>query len=276
MTNIDRGKATQVLHEWQTQALRSPAVNAKLQGDDATFSAGTVTVRLGNRTQISGDMAVVSRTARVVDKAGRSDEMSFQVATKIKEVKRDIEAGLLANQARVTGTTTVAPQLAAVLSWIKTNVSHTGTNPTGDGSNARVDGTTRPFTEPFLKTVLQSIYSNSSEEPDVLMVPPAQKVVASAFPGNAQKTTEVTNKKLVTAIDIYVGDFSTVTIIPNRWMRARDALVLRYDLWALCWLTPMKTEELAKTGDADKRQVICEYTLEARNEVGNGGIFDLT
>jgi Family of unknown function (DUF5309) len=34
--------------------------------------------------------------------------------------------------------------------------------------------------------------------------------------------------------------------------------------------------ELAKTGDAEKRMLICELTLESRNEAGSGGIFDLT
>ena len=279
MTNIEKGKATATLHEWQTMSLRPAAVNAKLQGDDAAFTAGRTSVRLGNRTQISGDTAIVSGTMQSVNTAGRTDEMALQVSVRLKEVKRDIETSLLANQAKVVGTTTVAPQAAGVPAWLVTNVSKdaTGTNPVGDGSNARTDGSsTRAFTEAMLKTVLQGIFSNSSDEPNVLMVGPTQKVVASAFPGNAQKTTEVTNRKLVTAIDIYSGDFSTIEIIPNRFQRARDAFVLRWDLWALCWLRPMRTEELAKTGDAIKRQIVGEWTMEARNEAGNGGIFDLT
>jgi hypothetical protein len=33
---------------------------------------------------------------------------------------------------------------------------------------------------------------------------------------------------------------------------------------------------LAKTGDAEKRMLVGEWTLRANNEAGNGGIFDLT
>jgi len=278
VSNIERGKCTQVLHEWQTQDLRPAGANAKIQGDDAIYSPGTVTTRLGNRTQISGEAVVVSGTARVVDKAGRADELAFQISTKLKEVKRDIEYALLRNQAKVTGNTTTASQAASILSWLKTNTNFnaTGANPVGDGSNARTDaGTTRAFTEAMLQDVLAKIFTNSSEQPNVLMVPPALKTVASAFAGNAVKNIDVTERKLTTAIDVYSGDFSTVEIIPNRFMRARDALVLRWDLWALCWLRPMKTEELAKTGDADRKQIVGEWTLEARNEAGSGGIFDL-
>lgn len=278
MTNIDRGKATQVLHEWQTHDLRPAAANAKIQGDEAIFNPGTVTTRLGNRTQISAETAIVSGTARVVDKAGRKDELAYNITTKMKELKRDLEYSMLRNQAKVTGNTTTASQSAGVPAWIKTNVSMDagGTNPVGDGSNARGDSaSTRALTEAMLKTVLAGIYTNSSEEPNVLMVSPSNKTVASTFAGNAQKTLEVANKRLVTSIDYYVGDFSTVEIIPNRFQRTRDAFVLRWDLWALCWLRPIKTEDLAKTGDADKKQIIGEWTLEARNEAGSGAIYDL-
>jgi hypothetical protein len=279
MSNIARGKCSATFHEWQTHSLAAAAANAQFQGDDLTATdAGTVTVRLGNRTQIVRKSVTVDETARVVDKAGRQDELAFQVATKMKELKRDIEFVLLQNTARVTGGSGTAPKLASVLSWLITNISKAagdGSNPTGDGSDARTDGTQRAFTEDMLQSVLQSIFENASDEPDVLMVPPAQKIIASGFMGNAQKTLEVANKKLVTAIDIYVGDFSGVTIVPNRFMRTRDALVLRHDLWKLCWLRPIKTVELAKTGDAEKRMIIGELTLEACNEKGSAGIFDI-
>jgi hypothetical protein len=35
-------------------------------------------------------------------------------------------------------------------------------------------------------------------------------------------------------------------------------------------------EDLAKTGDSMRKQIICEYTLESRNEKASGGVFDLT
>ena len=33
---------------------------------------------------------------------------------------------------------------------------------------------------------------------------------------------------------------------------------------------------LAKTGDSDRRQLLSEYALEARNEKASGGVFDNT
>ena len=40
--------------------------------------------------------------------------------------------------------------------------------------------------------------------------------------------------------------------------------------------SPFQTVELAKTGDADKRMLIVEYTLEARQEKASGIVRDLT
>jgi len=53
-------------------------------------------------------------------------------------------------------------------------------------------------------------------------------------------------------------------------------LLLNWSLWSVDWLRPIRQFELAKTGDAEKRMLVGEWTLRANNEAGNGGIFDLT
>jgi len=35
------------------------------------------------------------------------------------------------------------------------------------------------------------------------------------------------------------------------------------------------TNELARTGDAEKTQIIAELTLQVSNEAAHGGVFDL-
>jgi hypothetical protein len=58
-------------------------------------------------------------------------------------------------------------------------------------------------------------------------------------------------------------------------MRDRDALVLDPEFAAVAYLRPFQTNELAKTGDSDKTQILAELTLEVRNEAAHGGVFDL-
>src|SRR4051812_2567223 len=90
-TGIDKGKASAVNHEWQTQALAAAASNAQLEGDDAAADTTTPTVRKGNICQISRKTAFVTGTQQAVDHAGRDDEMAYQEMLKGLELKRDIE-----------------------------------------------------------------------------------------------------------------------------------------------------------------------------------------
>jgi hypothetical protein len=278
LSNIGRETCDAVLTEWQTDSLAAADVaNAQFQGDDiATFSAASVTARLGNRTQIMRKTVIISGTVDRVNKAGRNTELALQLTKRGKELKIDTESILLNNQAKVTGAVTTAPTMAGVPAWIKTNTNHVGTNPVGDGSNIRVDGTQRAFTEVMLKDVLKQIWTNSSEEPDVLMCGGSNKSVASSFTGGAQKTVDVATKKLTATVDIYVGDFHTINIISNRWQRPRDAFLLNWNYWAVAWLRPTSQVPLAKTGDAEKRMLIQECTLISKNEAASGGIYDLT
>lgn len=279
LTMATKTKASATYHEWQTDALAAAsATNAVLEGDDATTDAAAPTTRLGNYCQISDKVARVTGTQRAVNSAGRSDEMTYQIVKRGKELKRDMESSLLANNARVAGTDTAARELAGVPAWLETNTSagSGGADPSPIGSTARTDsGTPRAFTEDLLKTVLASCWDNGGE-PNKLMVGSFNKMVASGFTGGATRMDKSEDKRLVAAIDVYVGDFGELQIIPNRFQRARDALVLQSDMWAVAYLRNMKTVDLAKTGDSDRKQIICEYTLVAKNEAASGGVFDLT
>lgn len=76
--------------EWQTDALLAAATNRNVEGDDPAANTGTSvpTSRLGMYCQISAKYAVISDTQQAVDKAGRSNEMSYQIAKRLGELKR--------------------------------------------------------------------------------------------------------------------------------------------------------------------------------------------
>lgn len=279
---IKKVGATAVNHEWQTQALAAASTaNAVLEGDDATTDAATPTVRLGNICQISDKVARVTGTQQEVDKAGRDNEMDYQVLLKGLELKRDMEAIFLTNQAKSTGDDTTARKLASVLSWIKTNTNKddvgAGADPSAaDGTGTRTDGTQRAFTEALLKGVLNEIWV-SGGNPDTIMLGGFNKQVMSGFVGRGTPTEDTKSKKIIAAVDVYESDFGTLKIVPNRNNpRVRDALILQMDMWAMASLRNMKRVDLAKTGDSERKQLICEYSLESRNEKASGGVFDLT
>jgi hypothetical protein len=275
-------KTAATLHEWQTQALDAVnSINSVLEGDDATTDTLVATARLGNYHQISDKVARVSGTQRAVEHAGRDDELDYQVMLKGKELKRDLETIALRNQGRNAGAAGTPRAVGAVLSYIYTNTSKgtNGSDPasTGLGVSTRTDGSVRAFTEAQLKTVLQSQWTNGGE-PDTIMAGAFNKQQFSTFTGRSTPMEQASSRRIVAAVDAYESDFGKVSVVANRFQRVTDVLSMQMDMWAIGTLPGrnMISIPLAKTGDSDRKQLLSEWTVEARAPKAHGGIFDLT
>lgn len=281
-TACAKAKATNTLHEWQTDALRSSGDNAHIEGDDTIAEARSATVRLNNRTQIFKNSVVIPGTDQGLNKAGRAREMAYQVLKIAKEQKLDIEKAMFANQAKVAGDSTTARRMAGVPAWLTTNTNFqsgsSGADPTGDGSNARTDdGTPTAFSQTKFDAVMQSIWF-SGGKPDSVYLSAFQMNLALGFTGNNNQRSNITAEaeKVIKHMALYVTPWGTVEFKPTRENRARDVFIMQDDMWAVGVLRSTKNEELAKTGDNEKRQVVTELTLVCRNEKSSGGIYDNT
>lgn len=280
MSSIGKTKATAVYHEWQTDSLAAATTaNAAIEGADATSATLSPTVRLGNYTQIIQKTVQVSGTLDTVNKAGRKSEKAYQLAKASAELKRDLETILCANQGRSAGTSTIARNLGSILSWIKTNSDKAsdGSDPATIGVSTRTDGTVRTFTEALLKTVVSEVFV-SGGSPKILMVGAAGKQKVSSFAGIAAQRYMApgnTPTTIIGAADVYMSDFGTMSVVPNRFMRTRDALILDPEYAALAYLRPFQTNDLAKTGDSENTQLLAEVTLEIKNEAAHGIVADL-
>ena len=284
ISNVSRENVKNTYFEWQTDALdAASSSNAALEGDDiSSFSAVTPTARVGNYTQISRKDVIISGTLESVDKAGRRSELTYQLAKMGAALKRDMESSLLANQAAVAGNTTTARRTAGLPAWLTSNTDFGtgGADPTvgSTPTAARTDGTQRAFTETLLKNVIAEVWT-SGGTPKMLMVGAFNKQAASAFSGIATKFRDVPagqQAQIIGAADVYVSDFGTVNIVPNRFQRARDAFVIDPEYASLAILRPIQQMELAKTGDAEKRLMLVEYGLKVSNQAAHGIVADLT
>ncbi|WP_371763377.1 DUF5309 domain-containing protein [Massilia sp.] len=274
MSMIGKGKATSTKHEWQTQALATPSNNVAAEGDDATNAVTTPTVRLNNYTQISTKTVGVSGTQESTVSAGRKSEIGYQMMLKSLELRNDMEVGLTQNNVAVTGS---SRQSRGLIGWQGDNVD-SGADyvaPNYVTNVAQTNGTQAAFTEARLKNVLQKCYT-AGGNPSVIMLPPLAKQTFSTFTGNSnQRTDKSEDKKVTAATDIYVSDFGELKAVPNRRMSTRDVSILQPDMWAVAYLRPFFTQDLAKTGDSTRKQIIVEYTLEARNPAASGAVTDI-
>ena len=286
MSSVGKTKANAVYHEWQTDSLAAVnAGNAAVEGDDATSATLAPTTRRGNRTQISQKTIQISGTLEQVDKAGRKSEKAYQLSKASAELKRDMETILLSNQAAAAGDASTARKLGGLQTWLNTNYEGTGTAGTGDGTTARVVGTDGAFTETMLKSAVKKAYE-AGGNPSVLMVSPTQKQVVSAFAGIAEQRYMAPSSgqsTIVGAADVYLSDFGALSVVPNRFIpqdpapdTGDTAFVLDPEYASIAYLRPFATNELAKTGDSEKTQLLVEYTLEVKNEAAHAIIADLS
>jgi hypothetical protein len=155
---------------------------------------------------------------------------------------------------------------------------------TNDGTNTRTEGATAAaFTEQKLKDCVKSVFENGGT-PTLLVVPPTQKQVVSTFAGIAAQRYEAPKNAATTivgAADVYLSDFGTLSVVPDRFMTpdtspaAEQALVLDPTMASVATLRPFESNLLAKSGDSEKHQMLVEYTLQVSNEKAHGIVADL-
>jgi len=279
LSAIPRTTAKSTKHEWQLDSLATPATNAVIEGDEATVDAMSATTRAFNYCQISDKVIAVSGTQAAVDAAGRADEMAYQIAKKSKELKKDMEFDLIEPNVQAVGSATAARELGSIPTWLKTNgdAGTSGTLSTGSGTDLPGSGTDRDLTEAILKTVIKEVYSSGGDM-DMLVCPPSVKQTISGFNANTTRFGPADKKTEFAAIDVYSSDFGDLKIVPNRVMAttdAKDVFIIQRDMLATAYLRDFMIQDLSKTGDSDKKQLLCEYTLEVRNEAAHGIILDI-
>ena len=279
LSKCGKTTARNTLTEWQTDSLRASAANAHIEGDATTAEARTATTRLGNYTQIFKNAVVVPDTDEGLNKAGRAKEIAYQTLKIAKEQKLDIEKALFDNNARAAGSSTAARELAGAPVWLTTNTvaGSGGADATGDGSDARTDGTQAAFSQANFDTVMQSIWV-AGGKPDTVYLSAFQMNVALGFTGNNNQRSAVQagDEKVIKSLAVYVTPWGSIEFAPSRENRSRDVFIMQDNMWEVATLRGTKNVALAKTGDNTTRQVVTELTLCAKNEAANGMIADCT
>lgn len=280
MSRTGTTSAKQPLHEWQTRALASVNTsNAVPEGDEVSRAASTANVRISNVCQISRKDATVTGTLEKSNKAGRDSEMALQMADRTVELRKDMEAICLSNQAFSNSGTR---NLRGFEAWMRTNTSRGtgGSDPadpnTTPGTTA-TDGTQRAFTEALLLDTLQEVYTAGGDVKFALMGP-FNKRVASAFTGRTSARENIGRTQIQQAANMYASDFGDIQFVPHRYLRSsgRTCYLIDPSNVKVAYLRKFERFPLAKIGDAETRVILSEYTLEMCNEKAHGVVADLT
>ena len=283
-------------YSWTQDVLADPdTANAAVDGQDATGNDATGGKRVGNHAQISVKELQVTQRARSSDTIGRSDELSYQVMMRQRELRRDLEAIMLTNQASQVDDGDAVPGLIGALgAWLETNTFRGAGGADGgfDAGNvdAPTDGTARALTETLVRDMAQSIYEQGGNATVLMSIPSVIRGFSEyLFTSSARIATQVTNnpeskESAATAlgsVNVFVSDFGSVLeMVSNRLQQPIDATHANLygidaGLLRQSFLQGYRTETLGKPGLSDWREISVDWGFKVLNEAGLGVIADI-
>jgi len=260
-------RATSVLHEWQTDALKTPTSVARVEGEDANIKTISPTTRVTNYCQIVDNAYIISNTQQAVKAAGRSDEEAYQTEKAMKELANDIEYAFVVNTAAVSGASATARQLKGLAGWVTTNTSSATAN--------------RSLTSAILDALLKTVWL-AGGKPDTILTGGSQKIAftnTTNFPGMTRNIeASIGDYKLF--VDLYQGGVGgplkliTSTIMGNNL--DNQIFCLEMSKFRKAFLRPIQKYTFGLTGDGTKFQIVAEVTLESLNEKASGVVKNLS
>ena len=299
---VGTGSAKNEYKEWTQDTLAQPDIaNAVVDGSDAVGNNTATGVRVGNHHQISDKVVRVSYRADASDTIGRAKELSYQLMRRQQELRRDVDAIALVNQASVSDNgDDVAGKSGGLPSWISTTEMH-GVGGAEGGFDvatgltvARTVGTKRPLTESAVKDVVEGVYKEGGDPTKLVSMPAViRKFSEYLFTSSARVATLMSDQgksaekaTALGAVNVFVTDFGTLTMVPNRLQQpytsaggtagdAADVFILDPSYLELCYLKGYRTDPLAKTGLAENRHMSVDWTLVVNTEKAHGLIGDV-
>ena len=258
LNRLRRVKASGVTHDFQTDSLTTAAENKQIEGEDYSYTAIVPTTRLTNTCQIMAKTFIVSGTADAVDLAGRKEETAYRLVKAGQELATDMEWGILQNTAVATGNATTARTFKGIAGWITTN-----TTAKASADIAQVD----------IDETLSDIWTAGNQGSFMTVCHSWNKRKIAGFTTGVTKNIDAEDKRLVYSVDVYEAPIGgLIEVVADHFVPTSSVFILDPDLWAVAYLRPVKTEELAKTGDARKHALNVEFTMESRAENGNGSL----
>ena len=277
--------------EWQIDALNTQVLTGLEDGfafADATDGV-TVRTRLLSRCMIQAKSIEISNRLEETEKAGVDSEISYQLALRSEDLKRDCEGAITDFATPIVSASGTAPKTAGIPTWIRTNTSYgaTGAAPTLSGKEPVVGtaGTARALDESIFLDLLGGCY-DSGGNPDMVSLGRAakQKFSQYMFTTNARIATQYQDQgarpaaglQVVGAVDFYVSDFGVLAIVPNRFQaQSTDMLILDSTLWELGVFRGYQVQEMGKAGDNERFLILHDFCLISRDEAGSAIFADI-
>lgn len=267
-------QATGKIHEWTEDSLRDPRKNAAVEGADAGPDTSQPVVERQNYCQIMEDVARITGTLEDVDKYGRASEMAYQLELRYGALANDEETAVVGNpldggtqSGRQTGTpgdAVTGREMASFYSQLDSSVIVDATG----------DATTEDLEASLIAAHLATY--NAGGNPTYVVTDPQTAGYFPSFALSAGRQRDIRNERqLVNVIDLYVSQYGELDVVLDRNMTQNTGqapftgsnamLLIDFNYTATPVLRATRDWELARTGDAENRQILRESTFAVLN-----------
>ena len=261
--------------------------------------------RLGNYAQINGKSIAISGTRRTIDQAGVADEYAYQLKKRGTELRRDVEADLVGtNAASGTGrrqfggyqsfinvdsaNTDAGAQFGTV---VYAGSGHTAATNQGTGRSAPAANTTAAdrgsLSLSDIDEVMQRIYQEGGKATKIMLSPKLRRDFSDLMVTDSGVRRNIDmDGKLRQSVDVYMSDFGDLMVVPNYVMGltvagsgvVADSAAFIYDpqWFNIATLRPLQEVDIGQRGDSTVGMMVEECTLEVRNPIGCGAIYNLS
>ena len=222
---------------------------ARLEGDDSDPIGYTDLSTNSNYTQIFHKEVKQTGTAPYQDRWGMGDQMQYESAKSIPEMMRLIERTLQYGK-RSAGSTTTPRMMGGYQEFITTNKA--------SGANISVAS----LAPGVIEDAVELIYNAGGSGDFLAIVNPATyQKIKNAYDSSSFVRYPPEQTQFGTLVDRIITPFGNVSFVIDRWQLSNLIPIMKLDNVGMLTLRPWQVEDLAKTGDAEKKQLIGEFSF---------------
>ena len=296
-------RPTSYYQEWQVDNLFPVNFAGVIEGTDVTNFANQAQnrARIGNHVQKFWRPWAVSDIMEAADVAGVSNEVANAKAKAMREIKRDIEAALGSDNEMQADNGSVPYLMRGLGMWIGgTQTVHAVPSLFATPSGSLNSTATASLTEANWNAVFQSIFEqNGGKRNYTVFAGPTFKRTISQFQRTTGSSGTTQTYQVIQGaeehridlhVDLYEGDFHTVTIIADlfnglttqsnistaAWITTQSrcrAYVIDPDLVGFGYMIGLESMELPDQGAGRRGLVKCVGTLMVKNPKGLGKFY---
>ena len=246
---VTRGLGSTTATTLATNASFAIVGMARLEGDDSDPIGYTDLSTNSNYTQIFHKEVKQTGTAPYQDRWGMGDQMQYESAKSIPEMMRLIERTLQYGK-RSAGSTTTPRMMGGYQEFITTNLA--------SGASISVAS----LVPGIIEDAVELIYNAGGSGDFLAIVNPATyQKIKNAYDSSSFVRYPPEQTQFGTLVDRIITPFGNVSFVIDRWQLSTLIPIMKLDNVGMLTLRPWQVEDLAKTGDAEKKQLIGEFSF---------------